>query len=79
MDGMSLFAFPPIPLLERTLIKIREDQVEEVIVIAPSWPRRSWYNLLLQMACKIPLCLPLWGDLLSHLPDKGVLSTTLTW
>ena len=34
--GLSLHPFPPIPLLEKTLIKIREDQVEEVIVIAPS-------------------------------------------
>ena len=49
--GLSLYAFPPIPLLERTLIKIREDQMEEVIVITPSWQRRSWYHLLLQMAC----------------------------
>ena len=33
--GLSIFACPPIPLLEKTLIKIREDQVEEVIVITP--------------------------------------------
>ena len=33
--GLSLYAFPPIPLLERTLIKIREDQAE-VIIIAPN-------------------------------------------
>ena len=31
--GLSLYACPPIPLLERTLIKIREDQAEEAIVI----------------------------------------------
>ena len=35
--GLSLYAFPPILLLERTLVKIREDHAEEVIVIAPSW------------------------------------------
>ena len=29
---LHLYAYPPIPLLERTLIKIREDQVEEAIV-----------------------------------------------
>ena len=39
--GLSLYAFHPIPLLERTMIKIREDQVDEVIVISPSWLRRS--------------------------------------
>ena len=77
--GLSLFAFPPIPLLERTLIKIREDQVE-VIVIAPSWPRRSWYHLLLQMVCKIPLRQPLqlqlWGGSVTTPADKGVLYHT---
>ena len=34
---------PLVPLLKRTLVKIREDQANKVIVIAPSWPRRSWY------------------------------------
>ena len=71
--GLSLYTFPPILLLKRMLVKIREDQVEEVIVIAPSWPRRSWYHLLLQIACEIPLLLPGRRDLLSHLPDKGML------
>ena len=66
----------PLPSLERTLIKIREDQAEEVIV-APRWPRRSWYHLLLQMACKIPLLLLRRQDLLSqHLPNKGALYHT---
>ena len=75
--GLSLYAFPPIPLLERTLVKIMEDLVEEVIVIATSWPRRSWYHLLLQMACEIPLLLPCRMDLLSQcLPDKGTLLHT---
>ena len=32
MDRLS-YAYPPIPLLERTLIKTRVDQAEEVIVI----------------------------------------------
>ena len=69
--GLYLFAYPPIPLLEKTLIKIREDQVNEVIVIAPTWARRSWYHLLLQMVCEIPFWLPHRHDLLSQcLPDK---------
>ena len=75
--GLSLFAFPLIHMLERTLIKIREDQVEEVTVIAPCYLRRSWYHLLLQMTFEIPLLLPHRWDLLSQsLPDKGVLYHT---
>ena len=45
--GLSFFADPPIPLLKKTLIKIWADQVEKVIVITPSWSRRTWYHLLL--------------------------------
>ena len=68
--GLSLYAFPLIPLLEKTLVKISEDQVDEVIFIAPNWPR-SWYYLL-HMACKIPLQLPCRRVLLSQLMlNKG--------
>ena len=74
--GLSLYAFPPIPLLKRTLVKIREDQADKVIIIAHSWLRRSWYHLLLQIVCEIPLLLPCRRDLLSHLPDKGMLFQT---
>ena len=75
--GLSLYTFPPIPLLQKTLVKIREDQAaDEVIIITPSWPRRSWYHLL-QMACKIPLLLPCRRNLLSQCqPDKGTLYHT---
>ena len=75
--GLYLYTYPPIPLLERTLIKIREEQAEEAIAVAPCWPRRSWYHLLLQMACEIPLLLPRRQDLMSqYLPDKGTLYHT---
>ena len=74
---MDRHAFPPIPLLEKMLVKIREDQVDDVIVITPSWLRRSWYYLFLQMACEIPLLLPCRRDLLSQcLPNKGMLYHT---
>ena len=60
----AVSAFPPFLLLARTLVKIQADGVGEVIVIAPSWLRRSWYILLLQMACKLPCLLPLNMDLM---------------
>ena len=75
--GLSLYVFPAIPLLEKTLIQMREDPVEEVIIIFPILPRKSWYHLLFQMACKIPLLLLRTRELLSQcLPDKGTLFNT---
>ena len=64
--GLSLYAFPPFPLLARKFAKVQVDGVEEMIVIAPMWPRRSWYILLFKKACDIPCLLPLNMDLLSE-------------
>ena len=36
--GLYVYAFPPIALLETTLIKIRENQAEEAIVLGPGTP-----------------------------------------
>jgi len=72
--GLSLYVFPPFPLLQKVLLKIREDRPEAVILITPTWPRRSWYHLLLQMACEVPLLLSIKMDLLSQrLAQKGTL------
>jgi len=73
-SGLFLYAFPPFALLQRVLLKIKGDLPEAVVLIAPTWPRRSWFHLLLQMACEIPLLLPLKLDLLSQtLPQMGTL------
>ena len=75
--GLSLFAFPPIPLILQTLTKIRSDQPEVVILVLPTWPRRVWYQLLMQLACSPPIELPLRMDLLSQvLPERGTLYHT---
>ena len=75
--GLYLYAYHPIPLVVRTLIKIREDQAEEAIVITSCWPRTPWYRLLIQMVCDIPLLLPhRWDLLLQFMPDNGVLYHT---
>ena len=39
--GLSLHAFPLFLVLPKTLVKIWVDETEEVIVIAPTWLRRS--------------------------------------
>ena len=76
MDVAVTLRLPPNTTTRTNMVKIREDQADK-IVIAPSCPRRSWYHLFLQMACKIPLLLPCRRNLLSHcLPDKGTLFHT---
>jgi len=71
-SGMKIYAFPPTALIQRTLTKIRSDQVEDAIVILPFWPGRPWFNLLLTMAIAQPIRFHLRKDLLSqHLADAG--------
>lgn len=43
------YIFPPIAMIPRVLMKIRQDQAS-VIAVIPFWPRRSWFTLLMQMS-----------------------------
>ena len=59
------YAFPPAPILPRVLTKIK-DSGNTVLLIAPAWPRQSWYPDLLQLSVDLPLELPADPDLLSQ-------------
>ncbi|KAJ7320481.1 hypothetical protein JRQ81_019992 [Phrynocephalus forsythii] len=52
-----LYAFPPIPLIQKTIIKLQESPTT-LILIAPWWPRQPWFATLLSLASnyrKLPL------------------------
>jgi hypothetical protein len=66
--GLWGYAFPPLAILPLVLSKIRE-QGATIIVIAPLWPRRSWYTDLLHLLVDFPYRLPFKSDLLSQ--NKG--------
>ena len=72
--GWSVYAFPPINLIMRTLLKVRDEKVEEAILVVPYWPRKPWFPLLLQMAVDRPVLFRKRIDLLSQkLAGAGVL------
>ncbi|KAA6370848.1 MAG: hypothetical protein EZS28_033626 [Streblomastix strix] len=55
-DGLSIswenqipLLHPPIPLLLRTIRKIKEDRVRTAVIIAPKWPGQYWYTELLEI------------------------------
>lgn len=52
-----VYAFPPLPLIARVLVKIREEGAR-VILIAPFWPKRAWFSLLWSMSVAEPWVLP---------------------
>ncbi|XP_061482234.1 uncharacterized protein LOC133384332 [Rhineura floridana] len=62
-----LYAFPPIPLLAKTLQKVRRERAQ-LVLIAPYWPRRPWFSDLLALSVTDPWPLPVRPDLLSQGP-----------
>ncbi len=63
--GLRKYAFPPVSLLAQTLCKIREDE-EQVLLVAPYWPNRTWFPELMLLATGPPWPIPLRKDLLSQ-------------
>ena len=44
-----LYAFPPFPLIQRTLVQLHH-QSAEAILVTPFWPRQPWFPTLVDMA-----------------------------
>ena len=63
--GMRKYAFPPVSLLAQLLCKVREDE-EQVLLVAPLWPNRTWISELSLLATALPWRIPLREDLLSQ-------------
>ena len=64
-NQMFAYAFPPICLIPKVLQHMRLGQCQ-VILIAPQWPRRQWYPVLLEKCIVNPIKLPLRQELLSQ-------------
>lgn len=45
-----IYAFPPIPLIHKVLIKIKHNKAN-MILIAPTWPQQQqhWFSMLLEL------------------------------
>jgi len=74
--GCLLYAYPPLPLILPTLLRVLH-QGHRLLLVAPFWPARTWFSLLHRLCCGTPWRLPNRGDLLSQLegriwhPDPG--------
>jgi hypothetical protein len=73
--GRLVYIFPPWVILQDVLWKIWDNQAE-AIVVAPAWPSRPWYPLLLQLSVEDPFPLPVQPDLLVQ-PVTGLLHHNL--
>ena len=51
------YLFPPFSILGQMLRKIRDDKAE-VLLIAPVWPTKSWYNTFLDLLVGKAMIIP---------------------
>ena len=54
----NVYLFPPIPLIDKALIKFEQDKVLNGLIICPYWPSKPWYSKLLEMLIDFPLVFP---------------------
>lgn len=59
-----MYAFPPLPLIHRVLVKVKEDA--KVILVAPVCLRQHSFGMLLDLSAATPFPLSLQPDLLSQ-------------
>lgn len=52
LDGLR-YAFTPIPLIHKILIKLKRDKAQ-VILVAPAWLRQLWFRILLDLSVACP-------------------------
>ncbi len=60
-QGLRKYAFPPVSLLTQTLCKVREEE-EQILLVAPYWPNRSWFPELMLLVTAPPWQIPLRKD-----------------
>ncbi len=63
--GLRKYAFPSVSLLVQTLCKIREEE-EQILLVAPYWPTRTWFPELMLLVTAPPWQIPLRKDLLTQ-------------
>ena len=63
-DNLQAYAFPPIAIIRRVLLKLRASHHCDLTLIAPFWPQREWFPDLLELLSDIPIELPKRRDLL---------------
>jgi ribonuclease HI len=65
-QGLVAYAYPPTQILAKTLQKFQQTTECSLIVVAPWWPKQSWFPTLCQLAVGKPLKLPHWEKLLKQ-------------
>jgi hypothetical protein len=69
-SGLLAYAFPPIALIPRLLLKLSQTANCHILLVAPHWPRQAWFSRLLDLLVSEPVLLPISPELLCILATK---------
>jgi hypothetical protein len=56
--GLWAYAFPPIALVPRVLLRVSQTPSCRILLVAPFWPRQLWFPKLLDLLVAEPVRLP---------------------
>ena len=56
--------YPPFSLISRILKKVRQEKVEQIIIVKLTWQTQPWYPVLLEISMQCPLLMTPLPDLL---------------
>jgi hypothetical protein len=62
-DGLWAYAYPPTGFIREVLHKMQRSRCE-LLLVAPAWPKQTWYPLLLSLLVDEPRSLPVRQKLL---------------
>ena len=68
-NHIHAYAFPPFHLIPALINKIQVSQCK-IVLIAPFWPSRSWFQELLGLLVSPPITLPVIPNLLEQLQGR---------
>ena len=63
-DDLDLYAFPPLALVGRVIARVQQSSRVAMTLVAPLWPEKEWFAVLLLLLTQPPLALPCWDKLL---------------
>ena len=81
-NNISGYAFPPIALIPRVLLKLTQSSNCRILLVCPKWPRQLWFPRLLSLLVATPRILPVREDLIqtagNPLPMDTIRTISLT-
>lgn len=62
---MKGYAFPPIAMIQRVLLKVKRERCQ-LVLVTPFWVSQAWFPAVFELTCEVPLLILAEEDLLTN-------------